>query len=96
MSRKTNDFPYQCGSCKFWVLNALDHGGNMLKGHCRRYPPNVVVDTPEVPSLNDGWPTVHAQSWCGEYVKRREGVPFAVLDVLRRASEHSNAITIDI
>lgn len=54
----------------------------MLKGHCRRYPPNVVMDTPEIPYLNDGWPTVHAQSWCGEY--RRGRVSKDVIDVLDR------------
>jgi hypothetical protein len=91
MADQSDDFPYECGSCRFWMLNALDHGGNMLKGHCRRYPPNVVMDTPEQPSLNDGWPTVHAQSWCGEYLKRPQGVPLAVLEVIWRAERKGDS-----
>ena len=70
-----SDFANECGSCRHWVLNNIDRGGYALKGHCRRYPPNVVMDTPEQPYMNDGWPTVHAQSWCGEYSMRPDGVP---------------------
>ncbi len=69
----------ECGNCKFWRPRT-DHTKDMGGGYCVRFPPavpssftvlrgdahkpfEVVAGT----RLNDAWPNVHQQSWCGEY-----------------------------
>lgn len=71
----------ECGACKFW-LKRSDAAGERGGGMCRRYPPHMasgVVATMSRPNLaefeirpasdfmNDAWPMVHQQSWCGEF-----------------------------
>ena len=55
----------QCRDCRFYVVRSDSIGENMQgwAGYCRRYPPTFK----EEPALNDGWPYVHGQSWCGEF-----------------------------
>lgn len=71
----------ECGNCRFWRKRS-DRAGEMGGGYCVRYPPFapsmylLSVDkfsgdreiTPASLHLNDAWPMVHQQSWCGEYV----------------------------
>lgn len=52
----------ECGNCKFWIKRS-DFAANAGGGYCRRYPPSFQVES----ALNDGWPMVHQQSWCGEF-----------------------------
>lgn len=64
----------ECGNCRFWRLRS-DDAKNMGGGYCVRFPPFVsqafvVTNGLVVASsghLNDAWPMVHQQSWCGEY-----------------------------
>lgn len=70
----------ECGDCRFWI-ERTDHGGQAGGGYCRRYPPSfpsgltVRMTRPlgmeyEVDlqgRLNDAWPMVHRQEWCGEW-----------------------------
>lgn len=68
-----------CGDCRFWSKRS-DSAGEMGGGFCRRFPPLMPsgfelhqVSTvgaeiePSTVFLNDAWPMVHQQSWCGEY-----------------------------
>lgn len=79
--KKPGPMPQECGNCRFWMKRS-DHAGEMGGGYCRRYPPhwpsglNVarpirnhhIADIEPSPHfLNDAWPMVHQQSWCGEY-----------------------------
>lgn len=71
----------ECGQCRFWKLRS-DHAGASGGGYCRRFPPffpgGLVLSHPmrrhdladiELSDgfLNDAWPNVHQQSWCGEF-----------------------------
>ena len=51
----------ECGRCKFW-LRRTDYAGPRGGGYCVRFPPIFKED-----AMNDGWPNVHQQSWCGEF-----------------------------
>lgn len=69
----------ECGNCRFWserTDNTKDMGG----GFCRRYPPffpsglrvwQTGTTTADIETsagfLNDAWPNVSRQSWCGEF-----------------------------
>jgi hypothetical protein len=55
-----------CGNCRYW-LRRTDFGGDMGGGYCRRFPPSFQMDE----TLNDAWPNVHQQQWCGEWSGRR-------------------------
>lgn len=75
----------ECGKCLFWARrtdNTREVGG----GYCVRYPPffpsGLSVHRPIRPShladieaspsfLNDAWPTVSQESWCGEFKRGR-------------------------
>lgn len=73
----------QCKECRFW-LKRSDEAGKMGGGFCRRYPPmspagykvfhGGTVAMAEIVtssgSLDDAWPNVHQQSWCGEFSKK--------------------------
>ncbi|SDH08177.1 hypothetical protein [Pelagibacterium luteolum] len=75
----------QCGTCKFWRIRS-DEAAGKGGGYCVRFPPfapaafNVWMtssgQTGEVTAssshLNDAWPNVHIQSWCGEYQQALE------------------------
>lgn len=52
-----------CEGCKFWKRMDAEHMGDAGAGYCRRYPPSFMLEN----TLNDGWPNVHAQEWCGEW-----------------------------
>lgn len=71
----------QCGDCRFW-RKRTDHAEEMGGGYCRRFPPFFPSalrvmrpmherDFADIESsggfLNDAWPMVHQQSWCGEW-----------------------------
>lgn len=51
----------ECGGCKFW-LPRTDYAKERGGGYCVRFPPIFREE-----ALNDGWPNVHQQSWCGEF-----------------------------
>jgi hypothetical protein len=76
----------QCGNCRFWAPRS-DHTADMGGGYCRRYPPSYPSGQRAWPAgredlcfdiepsskfLNDAWPNVHQQSWCGEYSSARK------------------------
>ena len=64
----------RCDNCRFW-LRRSDERGKRGGGYCRRFPPFApsaitMLRDQLIPSdeyLNDAWPMVGAQSWCGEY-----------------------------
>lgn len=69
----------ECGVCRFWSKRS-DDTVEMGGGYCRRFPPffpsglrlwqvNATAADIETSSgfLNDAWPNVHRQSWCGEF-----------------------------
>jgi len=69
----------ECGSCKFWRRRS-DERGKRGGGFCVRFPPFAPAMWTELRSisssefhpsdqhLNDAWPMVGQQSWCGEYL----------------------------
>lgn len=64
----------QCGDCRFWRRRS-DNAGDSGGGYCVRFPPFAPSSwklyrdemLPGDDHLNDAWPMVHEQSWCGEY-----------------------------
>jgi hypothetical protein len=70
----------ECGNCRFW-LKRTDRAGDGGGGYCRRFPPFApssyttevlyspyrFYTRPGSDHLNDAWPNVHQQEWCGEY-----------------------------
>ena len=64
----------RCERCRFWTRRS-DEQGSRGGGYCRRFPPfapaawsltrDEMVPTDQF--LNDAWPMVGAQSWCGEF-----------------------------
>ena len=59
----------QCRDCKFYTVRSDDRMKGW-SGYCRRFPPVFK----ESNSINDGWPNVGGQSWCGEFVNaNKEG-----------------------
>lgn len=73
----------ECGSCKFWLErsdHAKKLGGGFCRRYPPNWPAQlnahasidphargVTEITPESRYLNDSWPMVHQQSWCGEF-----------------------------
>jgi len=59
----------QCHDCNFYRVRTDEPGRNSQGwfGYCVRFPPIFKEDR----AINDGWPNVHGQSWCGEF-KRSE------------------------
>ena len=55
-----------CRTCRWWVRSSNEEASARGQGHCRRYPPIFEEQT----ALNDGWPNVHFQSWCGEHTPK--------------------------
>jgi hypothetical protein len=80
----------ECGTCKFW-LKRSDRAGEMGGGYCVRFPPfapsqyrvrpdlggghDHTLVSPDSEHLNDAWPMVHQQSWCGEWKQRKALTP---------------------
>ena len=71
----------ECRSCRYFILRS-DSAGKAGGGYCRRFPPMApaqyrvhrgastgLTSFMEVSGeyLNDAWPYVQWQSWCGEY-----------------------------
>jgi len=71
----------ECGNCRFWRKRS-DRAGEKGGGYCVRFPPSFPSElTAWNPRdrmreeyriepgtrLNDSWPNVHQQSWCGEF-----------------------------
>lgn len=68
----------ECGNCEYW-LKRSDRAGDAGGGYCVRYPPFApsqyrvrselghTLISPDSEHLNDAWPMVHQQSWCGEF-----------------------------
>jgi hypothetical protein len=70
----------ECGSCRYWRPRS-DPAGDSGGGYCVRFPPFFPSSLrlspglrtgdfeagPNGDFLNDVWPMVHQQSWCGEY-----------------------------
>lgn len=68
-----------CGCCKFW-LRRTDYAGERGGGYCVRFPPVFKEE-----AMNDGWPNVHQQSWCGEF---SAGSDQSIIDGLGRFDHH--------
>lgn len=69
-------FKQECGACAFWRRRTDEHGASLGGGYCVRFPPIFKEDDR---AMNDGWPFVHQQSWCGEF-KRHAGRALAELN----------------
>lgn len=52
----------ECGNCRFWRLRS-DLLEGMGGGYCVRFPPIFQMEN----ALNDGFPMVSQQTWCGEW-----------------------------
>lgn len=80
----------ECGNCRFW-LKRNDSAGEMGGGYCRRFPPffpsglrlwKTTATMADIEAtgnaLNDAWPNVHKQSWCGEFrpAERKDDLPW--------------------
>ncbi|TJU79703.1 MAG: hypothetical protein E5Y15_23195 [Mesorhizobium sp.] len=74
----------ECSLCRFWMKRS-DPTGELGGGYCRRFPPffpsalriwtvgearNIADIEPSGGFLDDAWPNVHQQSWCGEFQSR--------------------------
>ena len=51
-----------CSTCRFAVQATKHQLG------CRRFPPQVVGETPAQFFGDAAWPLVSADAWCGEWV----------------------------
>lgn len=58
-----------CKECRYWLpKNAARTGG-----HCKRYPPDVVVvedDDGDLCQTRDMFPVTSSEEWCGEFQGR--------------------------
>lgn len=62
----------ECGTCRhaeMTVLPPCDHEDEGTVGYeCRRFPPTIVAVSDDG-SAGQAWPIVHADDWCGEWVR---------------------------
>lgn len=70
-----------CCGCKYWEDQSTPESrgaGSMVFGWCRKNPPRVILEDPELGQVETHWPCTMEEDWCGEYQSinvRRMEVP---------------------
>lgn len=57
-----------CWNCEFFLVRGDIPGERFAAGFCVRYPPRFQIED----AMNDGFPFVGPQTWCGEFRKAPE------------------------